>query len=139
MDRMRVLVVDDDSTVSRILGRVFERSGLQVTTAPNGKRALDILTESAERFDAMVCDIQMPYMTGRELVRHLTTEGPYLPGCVFIVTSRSESEERDWVKAHEGISLVEKPVSPKQILRLLKQRLGTDTEGGSDEPGRRAA
>ena len=137
MDSKRVLIVDDDSAVQRILARVFQRAGYNVDTASNGRQALSKLAEG--RFDAMVSDIQMPKMTGRELVAHLAVEGPYLPGCVFIVTSRSETEERDWVNRFPGVSLLEKPVSPKEILRLVQQRLDGLTGEGSDNGMRRAA
>jgi chemosensory pili system protein ChpA (sensor histidine kinase/response regulator) len=138
MGSRRVLIVDDDSSVQRVLVRVFERAGFSVTVACNGRQALSKLM-GAERFDAMVSDIQMPKMTGRELVSTLASEGPYLPGCVFIVTSRSESEERNWIHQFPGVSLLEKPVSPKEILRLVQQRLSNlPGEGGSGD-ARRAA
>lgn len=123
MKAKRILIVDDDSTVSRILVRVFERAGHNVTAASNGRRALTRLEQEEERFDAMVSDIQMPEMTGRELCLHLASQGPYLPDCVIIVTSRSEDEERNWVKECPGVSLLEKPVSPKEILKVVTTRL----------------
>lgn len=125
MKQRRVLIVDDDAAVSRVLVRVFERAGCIAAAAPNGKRALALLS-SDERFDVMICDIQMPHMDGRELCRHLAASGPYLPGCVFIVTSRSEEQERSWVEGYPGIVLVEKPVSPKQLLRRVTRRLETE-------------
>ena len=106
MEAKRILIVDDDTTVARILVRVFERAGHKVTSASNGRRALARLEEAGERFDAMVSDIQMPEMTGRELCLHLASTGPYIPACVVIVTSRSEDEERIWVQECPGVSLV---------------------------------
>jgi CheY-like chemotaxis protein len=137
MASKRVLIVDDDSSVQRVLVRVFERAGFTVASASNGCQALSQL--AAERFDAMVSDIQMPKMTGRELVSTLVSEGPYLPGCVFIVTSRSESEERNWVYQYPGVSLLEKPVSPKEILRLVQQRLSSLSGEDASGDARRAA
>lgn len=137
MDSKRILIVDDDSAVQRILARVFQRSGYTVETASNGLQALAKLAEGS--FAAMVSDIQMPKMTGRELVAHLASEGPYLPGCVFIVTSRSETDEREWVSQFPGVSLLEKPVSPKEILRLVQQRLADLPGEGTEQGVRRAA
>lgn len=140
METRRILIVDDDSAVQRVLLRVFQRAGFDVVTASNGRQALSKLAEG--RFDAMVSDIQMPKMTGRELVRQLVAEGPYLPGCVFIVTSRSETEERNWVEQYPNVSLLEKPVSPKEILRLVQLRLDGPTAAGgedSNDGARRAA
>ncbi len=80
----------------------------------------------------MICDIQMPRMSGPMLCRHLASTGPYLPGCTLIVTSRTEAEERDWVSAFPGVSLIEKPVGPKHLLRLVRQRLQSEASTGAD-------
>ncbi len=135
--RWKILIVDDDAAVSRILIRVFQRAGFEVLTAPNGKLALGLVAEN--QFDAMISDIQMPYMDGRELVRHLAGKGPYLPGCTFVVTSRSEDCERRWVNEHPGVRLVEKPVSPKQMLRLVTERLSESESDESSDENRGAA
>jgi len=117
----RVLIVDDDASVRRVLARSFERAGFEVGTAAHGEAALGEL--SAARYDVMICDIQMPRMSGPMLCRHLVTTGPYLPPCTLVVTSRSEDEERSWVSAFPGVSIIEKPVGPKHLLRVVKERL----------------
>lgn len=129
MESQRILIVDDETSISRVLGRVFERAGYRVATAQNGALALERL--SREHFEVMICDIQMPRMNGRELCRHLASQGPYLPACTFIVTSRSEIEERSWVEDFPTIRLVEKPVGPKQLLRLVRRALAGE---GVDAP-----
>jgi CheY-like chemotaxis protein len=135
MQGARVLIVDDDSSVARILARTFERGGFIVTTAPDGEWALQLLSE--QQFDAMICDIQMPRMTGRQLCEHLGAAGPELPACTLIVTSRSEHEERAWVSGFPAVRVMEKPVGPKQLLRAVRERLGAAGEQGLKQ--RRAA
>ena len=134
----RILIVDDDSNVVRILSRAFENSGYNVTIARNGQEAHDTLSNH-DPFDAMICDIQMPRLTGRELCQKLATEGPYLPGTIVIVTSRSEFEERDWVREIPVISLVEKPVGPKQLLRTVREHLADTASKRDLEDEQRAA
>ena len=85
--------------------------------------ALEHLKNHETHFDAMISDIQMPKMNGRELVDHLTEAGPYLPGVTFIATSSSEACERDWLINFPSVNLVEKPISPKNILKLVTTRL----------------
>lgn len=121
MNPKRVLIVDDDSSVRRVLARSFERAGYETGTAANGEAALGEL--AAVRYDVMICDIQMPKMSGSMLCRHLATTGPYLPACTLVVTSRSEEEERDWVSSFPGVSVIEKPVGPKHLLSVVRQRL----------------
>ena len=138
MAAQRILIVDDDSNIVRILSRTFENSGYDVTTARNGQEAHDTLSKQ-DPFDVMICDIQMPRLTGRELCQKLASEGPYLPGTIVIVTSRSESDERDWVQEIPCISLVEKPVGPKQLLRTVRQHLANTASDRGLEDERRAA
>ncbi len=139
MSTRRILIVDDDSNVVRILARTFERSGYAVTTARNGAQAHHALS-SQEPFEAMICDIQMPQLTGRELCQKLANEGPYLPAVVVVVTSRSEADERDWVREIPAITLIEKPVGPKQLLRTVRERLEqTDACDQATDSERRAA
>jgi DNA-binding NtrC family response regulator len=146
MSSKRILIVDDDSSVVRILGRIFTREGFTVTTCHNGAQAVEPL--STQTFDAMICDVQMPRLSGPELVRQVTSAGVRLPTCTFIITSRSEDEQRDWVSAYPEIELVEKPVGPKQLLRLVTRRLQlpapqAESPGAKGVPGageeRRAA
>jgi CheY-like chemotaxis protein len=130
MSTKRVLIVDDDSSVRRVLARSFERAGFEVGTAGDGEAALTELVGA--HFDAMICDIQMPKMSGPMLCQHLASTGPYLPGCTLIVTSHTGAEDRDWVSSFQGVSVIEKPVGPKQLLREVRQRLQAQTSTGAD-------
>jgi CheY-like chemotaxis protein len=72
----RILVVDDDDLTVKLLTKVLEAWETQVEIAQNGREALAKL--AAENFDLMVCDIQMPEMTGPELFQQIQ-EKSYLP------------------------------------------------------------
>jgi CheY-like chemotaxis protein len=137
MHPMRVLVVDDDPAVTRILVRVFERSGFPAVSAANGRQALSRL--SREKYDIMICDIDMPEMNGRQLCLHLSASGPYLPECTVIVTSRTEEEERSWINDYPDVLLVEKPISPKDILRMVTARIASGPSGAAPAEGDKAA
>jgi two-component system response regulator MprA len=137
MDDRRVLIVEDDTAVQRVLVRVFERAGFDVAAASNGEKALALISQ--QHFDVMISDIFMPRMDGRQLCRHLATVGPYLPPYTFIVTSHSEMGERSWVSEFPNIVLVEKPVGPKQLLRLVRQRLATEGADPSPEAESKAS
>jgi DNA-binding NtrC family response regulator len=140
MSSWKVLIVDDDVAVSRILVRVFQRAGFETLSAANGEQALGFLIQDAG-IHALISDIQMPRMSGKELVTHLAHHGPYLPSCTFIATSRSEVGERTWVEALKTVRLIEKPVSPKQVLRLVTEHLtnGEAEKNGPAEEERDAA
>lgn len=123
MEGVKILIVDDDSSVRRILARTFERAGFVVSMAPNGEKALSVIAGEEERFEVLICDISMPKMNGRQFCQHLAGKGPYLPGCTFIVTSCAGSEEVGWVDEIPGVSLIEKPVGPRRLLQHVQRHL----------------
>ncbi len=129
METQRVLIVDDDANVARVIARVFRKASFEVSVANNGEEALSLLHEGA--YDAMISDINMPRMDGRELCRQVWNSDVPTPRCVFIVTSRTEAEERDWIQDLPGVKLVEKPVPPRSLVRLVKDRL-SESVGGED-------
>lgn len=130
----RILIVDDDTSIVRVLSKVFEAAGFDVTSAHNGEQA--IFRMDGRTFDAMLCDIQMPRMSGPELFLHLARENMPIPPVVCIVTSRSEEEERCWTEHFPMVRLVEKPAGPKQLLQIVQQRLASLE---ADESGEMAA
>ena len=122
MSESRILIVDDDSSIRRIIARTFEKAGFEVETAANGEKAIEKLRGA--RFDVMISDIDMPRMTGKELCRHLAADGPYLPRHTLIVTGQMESSARAWIDEFENIRMIEKPVGPRQLLRRVRELIG---------------
>jgi DNA-binding NtrC family response regulator len=64
----RILVVDDDEGILFVLDDLLNRLGYHVTTAPDGRRAMDILAR--ESFDVALLDIELPHVGGMEILRH---------------------------------------------------------------------
>lgn len=120
-DPPHILIVDDDAAVSRVLSRIFERAGYATSVARDGAHALEYLDGAP--VDAMICDIHMPRLDGRSLCQQLWREGPYLPRSVIVVTSLTRLEERTWLDELPGVELVEKPVSPRELLRRVSEGL----------------
>ena len=67
----RILVVDDDDALRRLLQRMLVREGHEVTVAANGVNALRLLDTSS--FDLVITDLVMPDMEGLQLLRELRT------------------------------------------------------------------
>src|SRR5215813_3338597 len=70
----RILIVDDDDRILRLVRRLLERSGYDCTTAPSGAAAEEIL--SREPFELMLCDLQMPGETGLDVITNVRTSYP---------------------------------------------------------------
>ena len=129
MENLRVFIVDDDSSVRRILVRNFERAGFEVTTASDGEDALAKIRRDDQAYDVLITDLHMPRMDGRRLCESLAEDRESMPEFIFVVTSRAHEDERSWVERYENIRLVEKPVGPRHLLRLVRRRLMAGVPG----------
>lgn len=121
----RILIVDDEPNVIRVLKLMLERAGHVVSTAADGKAGLASVLANPP--DVLVTDIQMPHMTGRELVRAIQQHMPERRFPIFVMTSMTAREEREWVRAIPHLEFLEKPVSPRQLVGRLAQCLTGDT------------
>lgn len=74
--KSRILVVDDEESIREFLEIMLKKEGYEVTTADDGLRAKDILSKKS--FDMVISDMQMPNMTGIELLKHVKESYPDL-------------------------------------------------------------
>ena len=117
MNIKKILIADDEPYVARVLKLVLQQEGYEVNCVINGKLALDAYMEN--RPDILVTDVKMPNMTGRELVEAIRhTNGDY-DTPIVVMTSTLESENRDWVGDINNVSFVGKPVSPRELVRII--------------------
>ena len=116
-----ILVVDDEPHVSRVVKLRLEEVGYHVELASNGEEALEKLRE--ESFDALITDVVMPRMTGRELCQRISKELPDLDLLIFVITSSSEIEHRDWINEVPRAELIEKPISTTRLIARLQRQL----------------
>jgi CheY-like chemotaxis protein len=71
----RVLCVDDEATILRLLSLLLNQRGYQVEAAANGATAWEMVARDPGRFDVVITDNQMPGMSGVELVQKLRANG----------------------------------------------------------------
>ena len=117
MNKYKILIADDEPYVARVLKLVLQKEGYQVTCVNNGKEALDAYTSLSP--DVVVTDVKMPHVGGRKLVETIRTmeSGANIP--VVVMTSTLESENRDWVHDVGNVSFLGKPVSPRDLVRVI--------------------
>jgi CheY-like chemotaxis protein len=115
----RVLIVDDEPHVTRVLRLQLERAGYVVATALNGEAALAAIEQS--RPDAVITDIQMPRLTGRELCEQIEERFPGRTFPILLLTSRAEVEHREWSQTMRNAVFLEKPASISRILAELER------------------
>lgn len=112
----RVLIVDDDPSILRMLRLVFLADGYEVTTARNGEEALEAL--GASHPGAIVLDLEMPVMDGREFFRELRARGDQTP--VLILSAYGAELARRELKAEAFVS---KPFEPDYLVQEVEKLL----------------
>jgi CheY-like chemotaxis protein len=124
MNPVRILVADDEVHMRRVVTMFLERAGYAVETAANGKEALDAILKSPP--DALLTDINMPQMTGQQLCQALQEQLPERKFPIFVMTSMTERESRDWQTKIPNSSLLEKPVSMRVLISDLAKRFARE-------------
>src|SRR5205085_8299149 len=132
-EKSRVLVVDDEPQITRVLRTVLTSQGYQVRTASEGEAALSNFTEW--RPELVITDLYMPHMDGIELCRRIRS----MSGVPIIVLS-VKGEERTKVEALDGGAddYVTKPFGIDELLarvRAALRRSGAEAEIASFEAG----
>ncbi len=112
-----ILIADDEPHVARVLRLVLENEGYQVHCVENGKEALDKYARLQP--DVLIADIQMPILSGKELVSKVRD----LPGGVdvpvIVMTSSLESRHKEWLSNMPSTRFVGKPVSPRELVTII--------------------
>jgi CheY-like chemotaxis protein len=114
--RRRVLLVDDDPLILEILRTILDLEEFEVTTASDGRRALDVVGSS--RPDVVVCDVMMPDLDGFEVCRALKATTADLP--VILLTARDRPEDRQAGEDAGCDAYLTKPFSPLQLIDVIR-------------------
>jgi PAS domain S-box-containing protein len=117
-----ILVVDDEAAVRRAVARVLERGGYEVTTASDGRAAVDLFTKEPRRYAAVVLDLTMPVMGGAEALRRLREIASDVP--VILCSGYAEQEVRERFGNPGLAAVVEKPFTVDALLGALQSVLG---------------
>ena len=128
MNKDKILLVEDDSTLSFIIQDALKREGFEVATASNGNAGLKTFQEFQP--DIVIADVMMPTMDGFEMVRQIRVKAPSVP--VLFLTARTSLE--DVVKGFElgANDYIRKPFQILELVvrikALLKRFTGNKTE-----------
>ena len=113
---MRILVVEDEKHLNRIISEAVEDEGYSVDSCYNGLEALEYL-ECAD-YDVIILDIMMPKMDGLELVRRLRSEGNSTP--VLFLTARDAVADRVEGLESGGDYYLTKPFDFQELMAVVR-------------------
>jgi two-component system alkaline phosphatase synthesis response regulator PhoP/two-component system response regulator VicR len=128
----KILVVDDERHIVRLVQVTLERAGYQVAVAYDGRECLQNVTK--EKPDLIVLDVMMPHMDGFEVLQNLKAnqETDSIP--VVMLTAKAQDQDifRGWQQGVEWYQT--KPFNPMELLTVIK-RIFQSQEQPPDEDG----
>lgn len=135
MDKIKILVVDDESRMRKLVKDFLEREGFEVLEAGDGMEAMEIFYEEKE-ISLIILDVMMPKMDGWQVCREVRQSSK-----VPIIMLTARSEERDELQGFDlGIDeYISKPFSPKilvaRVEAVLRRTHGIDASSVMDAGG----
>ncbi len=115
----RILVVEDDRAVQRALRRLFEAEGYAVQTADDGAKAIEIFRSFSPT--AMVLDLRLPGMSGRDVCSSVKQISPAVP--IIVLSAASDVSDKVLLLELGADDYVTKPFSPRELLARVRAAL----------------
>lgn len=122
MQQFNILWTDDEIDLLKPHILFLEKKGYNVTTANNGRDALDLVEKKP--FDLIILDENMPGITGLETLQRIKLTSPHIP--VIMITKSEEENIMNQAVGNKIADYLIKPVNPNQILIALKKHLHSD-------------
>jgi CheY-like chemotaxis protein len=119
LQQRRVLVVDDDVRNIFALSTLLENHGMDVTSATNGRDAIDIL-QRGDDLSVVLMDIMMPGMDGYETMREIRRQSRFRKLPILALTAKAMKGDREKCLDAGASDYIAKPVNSDQLLSLLR-------------------
>lgn len=115
----KVLIVEDSRAMQRALQRAFIAEGYQVDVASDGPTGLTSFRE--QRPNAVLLDLKLPGMHGRELCREFKSMAPHVP--VIVLSANAEVDDKVLLLELGADDYITKPFSPKELLARVRRAM----------------
>ncbi|OZQ63972.1 DNA-binding response regulator [Paenibacillus sp. VTT E-133280] len=116
---IKILVVEDDKHVRKLMNAVLKREGYEVLTAENGIQALEVL--EVQHIDLIILDIMMPGMDGYEFAEELRNANNMIP--ILMATAKQLPEDKKKGFRHGTDDYMTKPVDIEEMLLRIQALL----------------
>jgi PAS domain S-box-containing protein len=116
-----VLVVEDEAALREVTRRILSRNGYQVIVAANGQEAIEAAATCKDRIDALVTDVVMPGIQGKEVAKRVRELQPDIG--ILYMSGYTEGLLSAQGILEPGITLIEKPFTEASMLKKLREIL----------------
>jgi DNA-binding response OmpR family regulator len=114
--KARVLVLDDDVSMQKLVAMLLRRDGLRVDVVDHGKDAIKAIGK--EKYDAILLDLMMPHEGGMTVIRHLRETSPDVLQRVILLTATPEAVLKGIAREVAGV--VRKPFKPDELVSTVR-------------------
>jgi len=122
---LKILVVDDQLEVRAMIRNMLTELGItQIFEASDGKEAMVFTDNAMDMIDIVICDWNMPKMSGIDLLKQMRSVYPEVP--FLMITGRSDVESVSMAKSSGVTAYIRKPFSPAHLeikLRVIKSKM----------------
>jgi CheY-like chemotaxis protein len=115
----KILVIDDEAYIRRMLDLKLKKRGFQVITATNGEEGLKFFEK--HRPHVVITDIKMPKIDGRGFCEQTNSLKQARPFLTIVVSCSVTEAELKWLRKMEETTFFEKPFSPSKLLECIDQ------------------
>jgi putative nucleotidyltransferase with HDIG domain len=112
MKRKKVLIVDDDETIGRVLGNILERMSWEFSLVPDAEQARQMLEE--ETFDLLLCDIHLPGESGMDLIKFVITTYPDM--AIIMISGEDNPEMFELALEIGAYGYIVKPFKVSEVI-----------------------
>lgn len=120
----RVLVVDDEPAIRKVVRTMLEKAGYDVLEADNGETAIDTINTGENRLmlDAVICDIRMPRINGLDALAYFRHAYPHVP--LIVLTGYPDTEMATSCMREGVVDYLVKPVDGERLKTAIVKAMG---------------
>ena len=122
MDKKRILIVDDEEDLRKMLRFRLEAVGYEVYEASDGQIGLDMARSNNP--DLIILDLMLPKIDGFKICRMLKFDERYRHIPIIMFTARAQKEDEEIGKEMGADAYVVKPFEPEALLKKIKELVG---------------
>jgi two-component system chemotaxis response regulator CheY len=122
----RVLVVDDEPDIRKVVRMTLQKAGYEVLEAENGEKAIEVINSGENRLllDVVICDIRMPKINGAEAIAYFRSNYPRVP--LIVLTGFPDTDMATSFLRQGVVDYLVKPVEGEKlrsaVARAMEQR-----------------
>lgn len=115
---MRILIVEDEPSISNFIKDGLEEEGFAVDVADNGKKGLQLAFDNLEEYDVILLDWMLPGMSGIEICRHIRLENKVVP--IIFLTAKDTVDDVVFGLETGANDYIRKPFSFEELLARIR-------------------